>query len=44
MGEWRKLHNEELHKLFSLPDIIGTMESMRLRYVGNVSYRGDHKY
>jgi hypothetical protein len=22
-GEWRKLHNEELHNLFSSPDIIG---------------------
>jgi hypothetical protein len=23
-GEWRKLHNEELHNLYSSPDIIGT--------------------
>jgi hypothetical protein len=22
MGEWRKLHNEELHNLYSSPDII----------------------
>jgi hypothetical protein len=22
MGEWRKLHNEELHNLYSFPDII----------------------
>jgi hypothetical protein len=22
MGQWRKLHNEELHILFSSPDII----------------------
>jgi hypothetical protein len=22
-GDWRKLHNEELHDLYSLPDIIG---------------------
>jgi hypothetical protein len=22
MGEWRKLHNEELHDLYSLPSII----------------------
>jgi hypothetical protein len=21
-GDWRKLHNEELHNLYSLPDII----------------------
>jgi hypothetical protein len=22
MGEWRKMHNEELHNLYSFPDII----------------------
>jgi hypothetical protein len=26
-GEWRKLHNEELHDLYSLPSIIRIMKS-----------------
>jgi hypothetical protein len=32
-GEWRKLHNEELHDLYSLPNIIRTMKSKRIRWV-----------
>jgi hypothetical protein len=27
MGEWRKLHNEELHNLYSSPDIIRQVKS-----------------
>jgi hypothetical protein len=27
MGEWRKLHNEELHNLYSSPDIIRQIKS-----------------
>jgi hypothetical protein len=30
-GEWRKLHNEEHHDLFSSPSIIRIMKSRRLR-------------
>jgi hypothetical protein len=26
-GEWRKLHNEELHNLYSFPDIIKQVKS-----------------
>jgi hypothetical protein len=29
IGGWRKLHNEELHKLYSSPDIIRMIESWR---------------
>jgi hypothetical protein len=29
-GEWRKLHNEELHDLYSLPSIIRIMKSRRM--------------
>jgi hypothetical protein len=31
-GEWRKLHNEELHILYSSPDIIRQMKSRRMRW------------
>jgi hypothetical protein len=27
MGEWRKLHNEELHNFYSSPDIIRQIKS-----------------
>jgi hypothetical protein len=30
-GEWRKLHNEELHNLYSSPNIIRQMNSRRMR-------------
>jgi hypothetical protein len=31
-GEWRKLHNGELHNLYSSPDIIRQIESRRMRW------------
>jgi hypothetical protein len=30
-GEWRKMHNEELHNLYSSPDIIRQVKSRRMR-------------
>src|SRR5215813_11172196 len=33
-GEWRKLHNEELNGLYSLPNIVRVIESRRLRWAG----------
>jgi hypothetical protein len=33
-GEWRKLHIEELHNLYSSPDIIRQVKSRRMRWAG----------
>jgi hypothetical protein len=35
-GEWRKLHNEELSDLFSLPNIVRVVKSRRMRWAGHV--------
>jgi hypothetical protein len=37
-GGWRKLHNEELHKLYSLSSIITRtlVKSNRIRWAGHV--------
>ncbi|KAJ4436596.1 hypothetical protein ANN_16629 [Periplaneta americana] len=39
-GEWRKLHNAELHALYSSPDIIRNIKSRRLRWAGHVVRMG----
>jgi hypothetical protein len=39
-GEWRKLHNEELHDLYSSPSIIRIMKAMRMRWAGHVARMG----
>jgi transcription termination factor 2 len=36
-GGWRKLHNEELHNLYSLPSIIRIIKSRRMRWAGHVA-------
>jgi hypothetical protein len=35
-GGWRRLHNEELHRLYASPNIIRVIKSRRLRGVGYV--------
>jgi len=39
-GEWRKLHNEELSDLYSLPNIVRVVKSGRLRWAGHVARMG----
>jgi hypothetical protein len=34
-GEWRKLHSEELHILYSSPDIIRHIKSRRMKWAGH---------
>jgi hypothetical protein len=36
-GGWRKLHNEELHYLYSSPSIIRISKSRRMRWAGHVA-------
>jgi hypothetical protein len=40
VGEWRKLHNEELHNLYSSPNIIRIIKSGRMRWAGHVARIG----
>jgi hypothetical protein len=42
-GEWRKLHNEELHDLYSSPSIIRIMKGRRMRWVGHVARIGEKR-
>jgi hypothetical protein len=42
-GEWRKLHNEELHNLYSSPDIIRQVKSRRMRWAGHVTRMGEER-
>jgi hypothetical protein len=36
-GDWRKLHNEELHNFYSSPNIIRMIKSRRMRWTGHVA-------
>jgi hypothetical protein len=39
-GGWRKLHNEELHNLYSSPSIIRIIKTRRMRWTGYVARMG----
>jgi hypothetical protein len=41
--EWRKLHNEGLHNLYSSPDIIMQTKSKRKRLAGHVARVGEER-
>ena len=42
-GELRKLHNEELRDLYSLPNIVRVVKSRRMRWVGHVACMGERR-
>jgi hypothetical protein len=40
---WRKLHNEELHNLYSSPSIIRIIKSRRMRWARHVARMGERR-
>jgi hypothetical protein len=40
-GSWRKLHNDELHSLYSSPNIVRMIKSRRMRWAGHVARMGE---
>jgi hypothetical protein len=42
-GGWRKLHNEELHNLYSSPCIIRIIKSRRMRWAEHVARMGENR-
>jgi hypothetical protein len=39
-GSWRKLYNDEFHSLYSSPNIVRVIKSMRMRWAGYVARMG----
>jgi hypothetical protein len=39
-GSWRKLHNDELHSLYSSPNILTVIKPRRMRCEGHVARMG----
>jgi hypothetical protein len=42
-GGWRKLHNEELHDLYSSPSIIRIIKARRISWLGHVARIGEKR-
>jgi hypothetical protein len=42
-GEWRKVHNEELHDLCSSPSIIKRTKASRMKWAGHVARLGEKR-
>jgi hypothetical protein len=40
-GSWRKLHNDELHDLYSSPSIVRVIKSRRMRWARHVARMGE---
>jgi len=44
VGEWRKLHNEELHNFFASPYITRVVKSRMFRWKGHVATMGETRH
>ena len=42
-GEWRRLHNEELNDMYSSPNIVRVIKSIRMRWAGHVAHMGEDR-
>jgi hypothetical protein len=42
-GGWRKLHNEELHGVYSSPSIVRVIKARRMRWAGHVAHGGGER-
>jgi hypothetical protein len=42
-GKWRKMHNEELNDLYSLPSIVWVVKLRRMRWAGHVARMGEER-
>jgi hypothetical protein len=42
-GEWRKLHNEQLNDLYSLPSIVRVVKLRRMRWTGHVARMAEER-
>ena len=43
MGEWSRLHNQELKDLYSSPNIVQVIKPIRMRWAGHVARMGEER-